>query len=787
MKTIEKTKALPLKQIATQFCVALILSLVALLAVAKANTDDNQQSFGYLLRGGQLFYQHTPFSEPIRVYGMDLDSLEIINEYYAKDANAIYCKGNELFDVDYSSFQLAPEPAASSEAGLAMDKHSLIEAFGCQRLEYNEEDHINHNSITIIEIMSNEDSNPWNNNHFHLNDQENLYSLFCGKGGCSPIKVRAKNQTTGLFSDDIDAATFEIINAHYAKDKNRVYHYYQSIPSQTITHYNILNGADPDTFEALANDYAIDNGVIYKAGVTLTGVEDPSTFKSFENNHSLSKDKDNIYYLHGSIWYDSDTSMIKLTDIDPVVFGIIDQPTFTVLDRAYSKDKNNVYYNLCGKGGCDIYIIEGADPDTFEIIENDKLYNDLAKDKNNIYEYGKVIPGFDTATFRVIYADLPVVEPIVGDSQKIVNLWTGLEIKAIQDPANLKAVEDESSIAFLKDDYHVYDLDGDIISNDPQNYRHIGDYLSVDSENAYCNGKKIVDVVNPSSLEKVSDNYAKDENYVYYLSEYLHINYVFEDQADGNMNDICPGFITGADPQTFEVLSDIYAKDQNNVYYKNSILKGADPNTFYTNFAYNDYYDGRDIDSFFRADNDLINSEADISELKSYFPDILNANYRNSIQKLADHNIVNGYPDGTYGPDELINRAEFTKIVVGAFYKENLIPQELFENCFDDVGIQWFSKFVCFASYKDIVQGYVNAGNIFKPEQNVNYVEALKIIYKTADDPGKLNPSNQEWFGSYYEDAVENGIHLAELDGQYSHLLTRAEMAELITRYLENK
>ena len=47
-------------------------------------------------------------------------------------------------------------------------------------------------------------------------------------------------------------------------------------------------------------------------------------------------------------------------------------------------------------------------------------------------------------------------------------------------------------------------------------------------------------------------------------------------------------------------------------------------------------------------------------------PDIIGHWAQYYIQPLVDSGIINGYPDGTFKPDNPITRAEFCKIVIGA-------------------------------------------------------------------------------------------------------------------------
>lgn len=148
--------------------------------------------------------------------------------------------------------------------------------------------------------------------------------------------------------------------------------------------------------------------------------------------------------------------------------------------------------------------------------------------------------------------------------------------------------------------------------------------------------------------------------------------------------------------------------------------------------------------------------------------------YNQAITYLKENNIVQGYADGTFGPTKNINRAEFTKILVGAM--EDLKPAG--KNCFPDVQDSWFSPYVCAAKSAGIISGYPDGS--FKPDQPVNFSEAAKIIANGL----KLNQSAQDpsvWFKSYIEALqADNAIPLSV--SYVDEQITRDEMSEIIWR-----
>ena len=139
--------------------------------------------------------------------------------------------------------------------------------------------------------------------------------------------------------------------------------------------------------------------------------------------------------------------------------------------------------------------------------------------------------------------------------------------------------------------------------------------------------------------------------------------------------------------------------------------------------------------------------------------------YAPAIQWAKDTELIGGYPDGTFGPDKTINRAELMKILepehARVIHAENLAWKSNCTNVFPDVpDAAWFNYAVCFGKFFGLIAGYPDG--TFKPERTVNVAEALKMIYKaiyitpfTADGP---------WYAPYFNHATQNNIFHTALD-----------------------
>jgi len=177
---------------------------------------------------------------------------------------------------------------------------------------------------------------------------------------------------------------------------------------------------------------------------------------------------------------------------------------------------------------------------------------------------------------------------------------------------------------------------------------------------------------------------------------------------------------------------------------------------------------------------------------EAQFSDIAGSPYQTAIENLAEKGVLEGYTDGTYRPDQKINRAEFAKIIVAS---HPLLKQTETSDCaqnytlpswsyvyFPDVARDaWYTPYVCMAKIKGVVKGYTDG--TYKPAQNISYAEALKIIYASYEDTGDKSATEQ-WYAPYIDDAKKNNIGL---DLKPEKEITRGEMAQIIENFLNKK
>ncbi|MFC1600443.1 S-layer homology domain-containing protein [Patescibacteria group bacterium] len=152
-----------------------------------------------------------------------------------------------------------------------------------------------------------------------------------------------------------------------------------------------------------------------------------------------------------------------------------------------------------------------------------------------------------------------------------------------------------------------------------------------------------------------------------------------------------------------------------------------------------------------------------------------------AIDYVESLDIVEGYNDGTYRPDTPINRVEFTKIIIASEYSQATI-----DGCntssFSDVGDgAWYMPYVCVAELNEIVDGYPDG--TYQPPNNITFAEAAKIITNTLIEP--TTEGADIWYKPYVKKLEDRGAIPTTIE-DFSHKLTRGEMAEIIWRLKEN-
>jgi hypothetical protein len=180
-------------------------------------------------------------------------------------------------------------------------------------------------------------------------------------------------------------------------------------------------------------------------------------------------------------------------------------------------------------------------------------------------------------------------------------------------------------------------------------------------------------------------------------------------------------------------------------------------------------------------------------EAKDLFSDVDQTHTNaKAIAYLKDHDIIGGYPDGTFQPDKTVSRVEALKMILLAF---NISLTPTADLTFPDTDSeQWYAPYIGRALKLSVVKGYDDGS--FKPAQTVNRAEFLKILFEATNTlvPEVNEVSNAPypdvdptaWFAGYAKFAESKNLVPTNADGglEPSIGMTRADVAEVIYRLM---
>lgn len=187
------------------------------------------------------------------------------------------------------------------------------------------------------------------------------------------------------------------------------------------------------------------------------------------------------------------------------------------------------------------------------------------------------------------------------------------------------------------------------------------------------------------------------------------------------------------------------------------------------------------------------------------FSDVDSGNLHfDAIEFSKSDGIITGYSDGTFKPNQDINRAEFIKVIISHIYKgrENFIDMcPGASGYYTDVSRDaWYGHFLCRATDDHIVGGYPD--KTFRPNESVNFAEAAKIISEATMhivDPstfqggdgfyvydGRTSPiqSNGPWYEKYVSWLAQYKAIPLDITS-FDQKLTRGQVIEILYRLIK--
>lgn len=123
---------------------------------------------------------------------------------------------------------------------------------------------------------------------------------------------------------------------------------------------------------------------------------------------------------------------------------------------------------------------------------------------------------------------------------------------------------------------------------------------------------------------------------------------------------------------------------------------------------------------------------------------------QSAIQSLSGKNIISGYPDGTFRPQEQVTRAEFSALLVKALaLKLDTSGMQTFS---DVPTTSWAYPSIETVRKTGLVSGYPNG--IFMPGKSITRAEAMAVLANAARIPMPSHDKTNELLSGYADSAM---------------------------------
>lgn len=168
--------------------------------------------------------------------------------------------------------------------------------------------------------------------------------------------------------------------------------------------------------------------------------------------------------------------------------------------------------------------------------------------------------------------------------------------------------------------------------------------------------------------------------------------------------------------------------------------------------------------------------------LDSWYTDVPEHSvYYDGIFFMTDAQYISGYDNGTFLPNEEVNRVEALKMIF-EFAGLGFVDLETPVTFSDTATSEWYNDYLSSAVHLGIVSGYPDG--TFLPENPVNRAEAMKMLL-LATERALPVAVDENWYSSYLEYAKLHATLIPDETGDYlpSQALTRGELADLIYRF----
>ena len=140
------------------------------------------------------------------------------------------------------------------------------------------------------------------------------------------------------------------------------------------------------------------------------------------------------------------------------------------------------------------------------------------------------------------------------------------------------------------------------------------------------------------------------------------------------------------------------------------------------------------------------------------FKDASQINYTEAVDVMVATGVINGYPDGTFGPQKTVKRSEMAKMIAVMMNGGEDVGDTYKSACpFADSANHWAAGYIAYCASEHIIDG--RSADVFDPEAEVTGTEVAKMALTSLGYDSKTQGyTGDTWAANVLKDAKKAGL-----------------------------
>ena len=149
---------------------------------------------------------------------------------------------------------------------------------------------------------------------------------------------------------------------------------------------------------------------------------------------------------------------------------------------------------------------------------------------------------------------------------------------------------------------------------------------------------------------------------------------------------------------------------------------------------------------------------ADQTKTSADFKDADQIHYNEAVDVMVATGVINGYPDGTFGPAKTVKRSEMAKMIAVMMNGGEDVGNQYKSACpFKDSKDHWAAGYIAYCATEHIIDG--RSADVFDPEAEVTGTEVAKMALTSLGYDSKIQGyTGETWAAAVLKDAKKVGL-----------------------------